>query len=89
MQPELESWDNPEVAAPAPECPEQVGMRIGVRAQKRAVGRYDVGRQQAVDGQAVLADEVADASPEREPADPDRAGIPEGVARPCSAAAAV
>jgi hypothetical protein len=42
-------------------------MRIGARAEELAVGRHDAGRQQVVHRQAVLADEVADASAEREP----------------------
>ena len=42
-----------------------------------AVGGHDLGREQVVDGQAVLAHEVADAAAERDPADADRAGVAE------------
>ena len=49
-------------------------------AQVPAVRGHDLGGEQAVDRQAVLADEVADAAAEREAADPDRAGVAEPVA---------
>ncbi len=42
-----------------------------------AVGRHDLGREQAVDGEPVLAHEVADPAAGRDPAEPDRAGVAE------------
>ena len=42
-----------------------------------AVRGHDVRGEERVDGQAVLAHEVADAAAERDPADPDRAGVAE------------
>ena len=50
---------------------------LGIDALELAVGGHDVSRQQGVDGQAVLADEIADAAAERDPADPDGTGVPE------------
>ena len=50
---------------------------LGVDAEQLAVGGHDLGGEQGVDRQAVLADEVADAAAERDPADPDRAGVAE------------
>ena len=42
-----------------------------------AVGGDDLRGEQRVDGQAELAHEIADAAAERDPADPDRAGVAE------------
>ncbi len=53
------------------------GWRLGVDVQQLAVGGDDVGGEQVVDRQAVLAHEVADAAAEREAADADRAGVAE------------
>ena len=47
------------------------------RDADRPVGGHDLGGEQAVDRQAVLADQVADAAADRDPADPDRAGVAE------------
>ena len=77
VQPELEPGRDAEVAAAAADRPEQVRVRLGVHAQELAVGGHDLGGQQVVDRQAVLADEVADAAAQGDPADPDRAGVAE------------
>ena len=67
---ELEARDDAEVAAAAAQRPEQVGVLVGARrARSRAVGEDDVGRQQRVDRQAVVAHQPADAAAERQPAD--------------------
>jgi len=52
-------------------------VRLGVDAQELPIGRKDLGVQQAVDGEPVLAGKTANASAERDPADPDRAGVAE------------
>src|SRR4030095_17132662 len=77
MQPQLEPGRDTEVAAAAADPPEEVWVRLGVHAEELAVRGHHVSGEQVVDRKAVLADEVADSSAEREPADPDRAGIPE------------
>ena len=55
MQPERERGDHAEVAAAAAHRPEQVGVLLGAGRDEAAVGQHHVGRQQVVDGQAVLA----------------------------------
>ena len=77
VQPELEPGGDAEVAAAAADRPEQVRVRARVDAQELAVGGHDLGREQRVDRQAVLAHEVADAAAERDAADADRAGVAE------------
>ena len=63
---------------------------VGVGADALAVGGHDLGGEQRIDGQAVGADEVADAAAERDPADarPIRCRRTRS-ASPCAAAAAV
>ena len=78
MQPVLEAGRDAEVAAAAADRPEQV--RVDARRRRRtqlAVGGHDLGGEQGVDRQAVLAHEVADAATERDPAEPDRARVAE------------
>jgi hypothetical protein len=77
VQAELESGRDREVAAAAPDRPEQVRVGLGVDVQEPAVGGDQLGGQQVVDGEAVLADEVADAAGERDSPDTDRAGVAE------------
>ncbi len=77
VQPELEAGRDAEVAAAAADRPEEVRVRLGVDAQELAVGGHDVGGQQVVDREAVLADQVPDAAAQRDPPDPDRAGVAE------------
>ncbi len=77
MQLESEARRDAEVAASAADRPEQVRVMLGVDAQELAVGGHDVGREQGVDRQSVLADEIADTAAERDPAEPDRTRVPE------------
>ena len=77
VQPELEAGRDPEVAAAATDRPEEVGMVLGVDVPELAVGRHDLGGEQVVDREAVLANEEPDAAAERDPADSDRAGVAE------------
>jgi len=76
-QPELEARRHPEVAAAAAQRPEQVRVVLGVGTPHLAVGGHHLGGQQVVDRQAVLSDQVADATGQRDPADADRAGVAE------------
>ena len=70
VQPELEPGGDA-VVAPAPaDGPEQVRVRLLVDAEHLAVSGHDVGGEQAVDGEAVLAGEVADAAAEGDPTEP-------------------
>ena len=64
VEPELEPGHDPEVAAAAADRPEQVRLVLGVDQPDLAVGGHDLGGEQVVDRQAVLADEVADAAAE-------------------------
>jgi hypothetical protein len=76
VQAELEPGRHAEVAAAA-DGPEQYRIGVGVDVQHLAVGGDQLGGQQAVDGEAVLSDQVADAAAEGDAADADRAGVAE------------
>ena len=65
---ELEPRDDAEVAAAAAQRPEQVGVLVALRA-RLAVGEHDLGPDQRVDRQPVVAHQPADPAAEREPAD--------------------
>ena len=69
MQREVEPRDDAEVAAAAPQPPEQVGVLVGGRADELAVGGHDLVPERVVAGQAELPAEPADAPTERQPAD--------------------
>src|SRR5262249_22683100 len=58
-----------EVAAAAAKRPEQVGVFVARRPDDAALGGDHLGGQQVVDGEPVLAHEVADAAAEGEPGD--------------------
>jgi hypothetical protein len=77
VEPELESRRDPEVAAPATDRPEQIRLRVSVDAEEAAVGGHQLRREKVVDRQPELADQVADPAAERDPADPDGAGVTE------------
>ena len=70
MAAERERGDDAEVAAAAPERPEQVTVRAGTRGNKATVGQHDIGGDQVVDCQAEAAGEVADSAAERQSANP-------------------
>ena len=88
VQPVLEGGDDAEVSAPAPQAPEQIRVLLGAGGQEPPISRDDVGGEQVVAGQPVLALQPADSTAEREPGDPggrDRAtggGQPEGLGLP-------
>ena len=70
VEPEVERGDHAEVPAASPQRPEQVGMLVLGHPQHFALCRDDVGGEQVVDREAVLAHEPADAAAEGEPGDP-------------------
>ena len=77
MQEELERRDDAEVAAAAAQRPEQVRVLLGGRPDQLALRGHQLGRDQVVAGEAVLAPQPADAAAEREAGHPrlgDQAG---------------
>ena len=66
---EAERRDHAEVAAAAPESPEQVRVVVLARGGELPVGRDDVGPHEVVDVQAVLAGEPPDPAAEGETGD--------------------
>ena len=89
VQPQTESGHDAEVAAAAPEGPEEIGMRVLVHVEMLAVGGHHFSREHVVDGEAVLADEEADAAASVIPPRPTLAVSPSPVARPRSPVALV
>jgi hypothetical protein len=85
MEAEVEGGHHAEVAATAPQGPEQVRMVLLVGVHERPIGEDQVGAEQAVDGEAETTGEVPDAAAQGEAAHPgggDEAhgqGEPEGV----------
>jgi len=77
VQPEAEARRDAEVAPAAAHRPEQVGLLLGVDVAQLSVRSDDLGRDEAVDRQPVLADEKADAAAERQAADPDGSRVSE------------
>ena len=77
MEPVDERGHDAEVAAAAADRPEEVRVLVGARPQQLAVGGDDVGGEQVVAGQAVLAVEPADAATSVRPAMPVDRDCPE------------
>jgi hypothetical protein len=69
VEPVLEGGDHAEVAAPAPEGPEEVGVLVGRRPQDAPVGRDDLRGDQVVRGRAGLAGQPADPAAQGQPGD--------------------
>ncbi len=63
---ELERGRYPEVAGAALECPQQVGVLVGVGHDGPAIRGHDLGTDEVVTGQSVAASEIADAAAERQ-----------------------
>jgi hypothetical protein len=78
----LERGGDPEVAAAAAQAPEQLGVLVRARVHEAPVGGDDVGADQVVGGQAVLAHEPTDAAAEREAGDPRARHEPAGRRQP-------
>src|SRR5262245_63446936 len=72
MELELERGHDAEIAAAAPQRPEQVRVLSSAHVQELAVGRDDVSREQIVDGQSELARGPAEAAAQREAGDAGR-----------------
>ena len=77
VQAELQPGDHAEVATAAADGPEEIGVRLGAQWQLLSIGRDDLGGQQVVDGEAVLADQVAHAPAQRQAANAHGAGVAE------------
>lgn len=77
MQLELEPGRNAEVAAAAADRPEKIRMGFGIHAEAFSISGYNIGGEQRVDGEAVLADETSHTATQRDPTNPDRACIAE------------
>jgi hypothetical protein len=75
---EFERRDDAKVAAPALQCPEQVGIFLGVGAHQFSFRGHHLGADQAVDGEAELSLQPADTSAECEAGDP---GVRNGAGR--------
>jgi hypothetical protein len=82
---EGELGDHAEVATTAPDCPEEALMRLVRRGDDAAIGQHNLGRDEVVDCEAVLADHEADAAAGGEPTDADRGGIAGGQRQPVRA----
>ena len=77
VEPELERVATPKLPPPPRIAQNRSGCVSASTRSELAVGGDDLRGEQVVDGQAVLAHEEADAAAERDPADPDRAGVAE------------
>ena len=66
---EQEARDHAEIAAAAAQRPEQVRVLLRARGDETAVGEHHVGLEQIVDGQPVLARQVAGPAAERQASD--------------------
>ena len=75
METQLELGRDAEVAAAAPDRPEQVRMLTGIDPEQLPLGGHDVRRQEVVDGQAVLSNEVAHATAQGQATDAHRSGV--------------
>ena len=77
VQSKMQAGRDAEVAAPAPDRPEQIGVMLVVDVQHLPVGGHDLGGEQGIDREPVRPGEEPDATAERDAADADRAGIAE------------
>jgi hypothetical protein len=77
MEPVAQARHDTEVAAAASKRPEQITVPLTVHVQSVSPGGDELDREQVVDRQAVLSDEPADPSAQREPCDANRPGVAE------------
>ena len=82
MQRELELCHDAEVAAAAAQPPEEICVLGLARVDELPVGRHDVGADEVVAGEAVLAHQPADPAAERVAADAGRRHEPAGRRQP-------
>jgi hypothetical protein len=73
MQAKLDLRSDAEVAAPAAQPPQQLGVAAGARPDHAAVRGDELGGDQVVAGETELCGEMADAAAEGEPGDARRA----------------
>ena len=85
MERELERRHDAEGAAAAAQRPQQVGVLVGGRAHDRAVPRHQLGGEQVVAGQAVLALQPARAAAQRQPGDAGGGDAAAGRRQPVAA----
>ena len=78
VQREFHRSHDTEVAAAAPQSPEQVGVLFGAGMHETAVRRDDICADKAVAGEAVATHQPTEAAAEREPADPRGRDEPAG-----------
>ena len=76
----LERGHHAEVAAAAPQRPEQIRLGLLAAGDQLAVRRHHVGFEQVVDGEAAASRQVAHPAAEREPADAGGRDDPAGTA---------
>jgi len=82
VQAVLPARHDAEIAAAAAQRPEQVGVVGRVGEDDVAGGGHDFGGEHRIDGQPVLAHEIADAAAERDAANADTGGIAEADDQP-------
>src|SRR5581483_3926344 len=82
VQSVVEAGDDAEVAAAPADRPEEIRMAVAVDLEDAAVGGDDLGAEQVVDRQTVLAREVAGTAADRQPADPDGRRVAEADREP-------
>src|SRR5438874_982462 len=78
VQAVLERRDDPEVSATAAQSPEQILVLLIAGHDNLPVGGDDLGRDEVVARQPVLARQVADAATKRQPRDAGRPDDPTG-----------
>src|SRR5439155_22602125 len=64
----------------AADRPEEIGLVVSVDAPHGAVRSHDLGRDEVVDGEPVLAHEIADTATQRDATEADGAGVAEADA---------
>ena len=82
VKPKLELGDDPEVAAPAAQAPEEVRVLGLARLHELPVGGHQVNREELVDRQSVLSLEPADAAAQGEAGDAGVGDDPAGRREP-------
>jgi hypothetical protein len=86
MQPEQEGGDDAEVASPAADGPEEVGILVRAGAYLLAARENDVGFEQVVDRKPAFAGQMAEAAAQGEATHPRRGDDPTRRREPVLAA---